>query len=126
MLTGLQRFGWAPVEENGYLIALKREGASVSLEPGGQLELSGAPLEHVHQTCREVSQHLREVKEVADEMGAGFLSLGFRPDTKLDDVPTENSTGINHTARVSGSTLMQTARECCHLHLSKALGLSNM
>ena len=87
MLTGLQRFGWAPVEENGYLIALKREGASVSLEPGGQLELSGAPLEHVHQTCREVSQHLREVKEVADEMGAGFLSLGFRPDTKLDDVP---------------------------------------
>jgi len=87
MLTGLQRFGWAPVEENGYLIALKRDGASVSLEPGGQLELSGAPLEHVHQTCREVSQHLREVKEVADEMGAGFLSLGFRPDTKLEDVP---------------------------------------
>jgi len=87
MLKGLQRFGWDPVEENGYLIALKRDGASVSLEPGGQLELSGAPLEHVHQTCREVSQHLREVKEVADEMGAGFLSLGFRPDTKLEDVP---------------------------------------
>lgn len=87
MLSGLQRFGWAPVEENGYLIALKRDGASVSLEPGGQLELSGAPLEHVHQTCREVSQHLREVKDVADEMGAGFLSLGFRPDTKLEDVP---------------------------------------
>lgn len=87
MLTGLQRFGWAPVEENGYLIALKRGGASVSLEPGGQLELSGAPLEHVHQTCQEVSQHLREVKEVADEMGAGFLSLGFRPDTRLEDVP---------------------------------------
>jgi glutamate--cysteine ligase len=87
MLSGLQRFGWTPVEENGYLIALKRDGASVSLEPGGQLELSGAPLEHVHQTCREVSTHLREVKEVADEMGAGFLSLGFRPDTKLEDVP---------------------------------------
>jgi len=60
---------------------------SVSLEPGGQLELSGAPLESVHQTCREVSTHMREVKEVADEMGAGFLSLGFRPDTKLEDVP---------------------------------------
>ncbi len=87
MLSDLQRFGWTPVEENGYLIALKRDGASVSLEPGGQLELSGAPLEHVHQTCREVSTHLREVKEVADEMGAGFLSLGFRPDTKLEDVP---------------------------------------
>ncbi len=87
MLTGLQRFGWAPVEEDGNLIALKRDGASVSLEPGGQLELSGAPLEHVHQTCAEVSRHLREVREIADEMGAGFLSLGFRPDTKLEDVP---------------------------------------
>jgi len=87
MLTGLQRFDWEPVSENGYLIALKREGASVSLEPGGQLELSGAPLETVHQTCGEVNRHLREVKEVADEFGAGFLSLGFRPDTRLEDVP---------------------------------------
>ncbi|WP_371397710.1 glutamate--cysteine ligase [Fretibacter rubidus] len=87
MLTGLQRFDWEPVVEGGNVIALKRDGASVSLEPGGQLELSGAPLEHVHQTCREVNIHLREVKEVADEIGAGFLSLGFRPDTKLEDVP---------------------------------------
>jgi glutamate--cysteine ligase len=87
MLEGLQRFDWQPVTEDGKLIALKREGASVSLEPGGQLELSGAPLEHVHQTCGEVSRHLREVKDVADEIGAGFLSLGFRPDTKLEDVP---------------------------------------
>lgn len=87
MLTGLQRFDWEPVLEHGKLIALKRDGASVSLEPGGQLELSGAPLEHVHQTCGEVNRHLREVKEVADEIGAGFLSLGFRPDTKLEDVP---------------------------------------
>ena len=87
MLKGLQRFEWEPVVENGFLIALKRDGASVSLEPGGQFELSGAPLENIHQTCGEVNRHLREVKEVADEMGAGFLSLGFRPDTKLEDVP---------------------------------------
>ena len=87
MLEGLQRFGWGPVFEGPNVIALKREGASVSLEPGGQLELSGAPLENVHQTCGEVNRHLREVKEVADEMGAGFLSLGFRPDTRLEDVP---------------------------------------
>jgi len=53
MLEGLQRFDWAPVFEDGNLIALKRDGASVSLEPGGQLELSGAPLEHIHQTCAE-------------------------------------------------------------------------
>ena len=87
MLEGLQRFDWTPVTEGGNLIALKRDGASVSLEPGGQLELSGAPLENIHQTCGEVSRHLREVREVADEIGAGFLSLGFRPDTKLEDVP---------------------------------------
>lgn len=87
MLEGLKRFDWDPVFESGNIIALKRDGASVSLEPGGQFELSGAPLDHVHQTCGEVSRHLREVREVADEIGAGFLSLGFRPDTKLDDVP---------------------------------------
>jgi len=87
ILEGLERFDWDPVFEGPNIIALKRNGASVSLEPGGQLELSGAPLENVHETCREVSQHLREVKEVADEIGAGFISLGFRPDTKLEDVP---------------------------------------
>ena len=87
MLEGLQRFGWKPVFEAGFLIALKKNGASVSLEPGGQFELSGAPLESVHDTCKEVSVHLKEVKAVADEIGAGFLSLGFRPITKLDDVP---------------------------------------
>ena len=87
MLEGLQKFDWEPVVENGFLIALKRDGASVSLEPGGQFELSGAPLDTVHQTCGEVNRHLREVKDVADDMGAGFLSLGFRPDTKLEDVP---------------------------------------
>ncbi|WP_017931593.1 glutamate--cysteine ligase [Robiginitomaculum antarcticum] len=87
MLEGLQRFDWEPILEKGYLIALKRNGASVSLEPGGQFELSGAPLKTVHETCREVSRHLREVRDVAGEIGAGFLSLGFRPDTKLEDVP---------------------------------------
>jgi len=87
ILEGLQRFDWEPVFEGPNIIALKRDGASVSLEPGGQLELSGAPLEHVHQTCAEVTRHLREVRDVADEIGAGFISLGFRPDTKLEDVP---------------------------------------
>ena len=87
ILEGLQRFDWDPEYEGDNVIALKRDGASVSLEPGGQLELSGAPLENVHQTCGEVHRHLREVREVADEVGAGFISLGFRPDTKLEDVP---------------------------------------
>ena len=87
MLEGLARFDWIPVEENGVTVALKREGASITLEPGGQFELSGAPLETVHQTCTEVNKHLREVKEVADEIGAGFLGLGFSPRWSLDETP---------------------------------------
>ena len=88
MLEGLRdQFDWQEVREDGYLIALKRAGASISLEPGGQFELSGAPLASVHETCGEVNLHLREVKTIADKIGAGFLSLGFRPDTKLEDVP---------------------------------------
>jgi len=72
---------------NPPFLILKRDDASVSLEPGGQLELSGAPVENVHETCAELNKHLREVKEVNGEIDAGFISLGFRPDTKLEDVP---------------------------------------
>ncbi len=87
ILQKLQRFDWEPVYEGENVIALKRDDASVSLEPGGQLELSGAPVENVHETCAELNKHLREVKEVNGEIDAGFISLGFRPDTKLEDVP---------------------------------------
>ena len=80
MLEGLRdRFGWAPVLEGDRIIGLEKDGANVSLEPGGQLELSGAPLETIHQTCDEVNVHLREVKEVADGIGAGFIGLGAAP-----------------------------------------------
>ena len=87
LLKGLVRYGWAPVEENGRTIALARDGASVTLEPAGQLELSGAPLETIHQTCREVGGHLREVREVADELGLGFLGMGFQPKWRRDEMP---------------------------------------
>ncbi|MFA4938931.1 glutamate--cysteine ligase [Brevundimonas sp.] len=84
MLEGLQRFGWSPVEENGFLIGLERRNAegfiaSVSLEPGGQFELSGAPLLTIHDICNETGQHLMEVKQVADQIGVGFLGAGFDP-----------------------------------------------
>jgi len=87
LLEGLTRFGWQAIEENGKPVALKREGGSVTLEPGGQFELSGAPLENLHETCREVNSHLREVREVADEVGAGFLGLGFSPKWSLEETP---------------------------------------
>lgn len=80
MLEGLRdRFGWKPIEEGGHLIGLKRDGASVSLEPGGQFELSGAPLETIHDTCNEVGKHLDEVREIAEPLGIAFLGLGASP-----------------------------------------------
>ncbi|CAN5299109.1 glutamate--cysteine ligase [soil metagenome] len=92
MLTGLQRFGWAPVEEGGHLIALTRKNAegmtaSISLEPGGQFELSGAPLLTIHDICNETGQHLMEVKQVADQLNLGFLGAGFDPLWTREDVP---------------------------------------
>ncbi len=87
MLRGLVRFGWQPYEENGKVIALTRDGASVTLEPAGQLELSGAMVENVHQTCCEVSNHLFEVKSVADELRLGFLGMGFQPKWQRDEMP---------------------------------------
>ena len=87
ILQGLRdQFNWAPVEENGYLIGLTKDGANVSLEPGGALELSGAPLETIHETCDEVNQHLREVKEIADKIGVGFIGLGAAPIWKHEHV----------------------------------------
>jgi len=92
MLEGLQRFGWSPVEENGFLIGLERRNAegfiaSVSLEPGGQFELSGAPLLTIHDICNETGQHLMEVKQVADQIGVGFLGAGFDPLWTREQVP---------------------------------------
>ncbi len=87
LLRGLTRFGWAPFEEKGKLIALTKAGASVTLEPAGQLELSGAMLENIHQTCCETMAHLREVKTVSDELGLGFLGMGFQPKWRRDEMP---------------------------------------
>ncbi len=88
LLMGLTRFGWDPELENGNPIALKRsDGASVSLEPAGQVELSGAPLRNIHQTCTEVSEHLKQVKAVARDMKIGFLGLGYQPKWPRADMP---------------------------------------
>ena len=87
ILEGLQTYGWEPIEEAGHLIGLTKDGANVSLEPGGQLELSGAPLRTLHQTCDEVHSHLNQCKEVAEKTGVGFLGLGFSPNLSRADAP---------------------------------------
>ena len=88
VLEGLRdRHGWTPIEEAGNIIGLEKDGANVSLEPGGQLELSGAPLEHIHQTCDEVNAHLADVKDVADALNVGFIGLGAAPEWRHEDMP---------------------------------------
>ena len=88
LLQGMRRFGWKPVVENGNTIALSNDArCSITLEPGGQFELSGAPLENLHQTCDEVHEHLRQVREVCDELGLGMLGLGFDPKWRREDIP---------------------------------------
>ncbi len=86
LLTGLQRFGWQPVFEKENVIALEMDGASITLEPAGQFELSGAMLETVHQTCNEVNAHLAQIREVSEEIGVGFIGLGFTPHWRREDV----------------------------------------
>ncbi len=87
MLEGLMRFGWAPVREGDNIIALTRGDGSITLEPAGQLELSGGQLDTIHETCSEVYGHLAEVKTVADELKLGFLGMGFQPKWRRDDMP---------------------------------------
>ncbi|MEM1362179.1 MAG: glutamate--cysteine ligase [Pseudomonadota bacterium] len=88
ILEGLRdRYGWLPLMEGGNIIGLTKDGANVSLEPGGQLELSGAPLQNIHETCDEVNVHLREVQSVAGGIGAGFIGLGAAPIWRHDDMP---------------------------------------
>ncbi|CAA7060160.1 unnamed protein product [Microthlaspi erraticum] len=82
-----ERFEWEKVMEDDKIIGLKQGKQSISLEPGGQFELSGAPLETLHQTCAEVNSHLYQVKAVAEEMGIGFLGIGFQPKWRREDIP---------------------------------------
>ncbi len=87
LLAGMTAFGWEPVEEGGHVIALKGPDGAISLEPAGQFELSGAPLESIHETCAESNRHLAQCREVGDRLGIGFLGLGFWPDKRRDELP---------------------------------------
>tara|TARA_B100000686_G_scaffold348353_1_gene439203 strand:- start:4823 stop:6157 length:1335 start_codon:yes stop_codon:yes gene_type:complete len=83
ILKSLIRFGWKEVIEEGFIIALKKDKQSITLEPGGQLELSGAPLQNIHKTCSEVNDHLDQLKIIGNELKIGFLGIGARIEGKL-------------------------------------------
>ena len=79
--------GWKPLKEDDNIIALTKKKASITLEPGGQFELSGAPLNNIHETCREINNHLLFTKQIEEKFNIGFLGLGFFPIGELKDVP---------------------------------------
>ncbi|MCA8928263.1 MAG: glutamate--cysteine ligase, partial [Alphaproteobacteria bacterium] len=88
LLRGLaERYAWEPIKENGNTIALTdHAGGSITLEPGGQFELSGAPLETIHETCREVHTHLDQVRTVCNDLGLGMVGIGFDPKWRREDI----------------------------------------
>jgi glutamate--cysteine ligase len=116
LLMGLTEFGWTPVEEGGNVIALAGPDGAVSLEPAGQFELSGAPLEHLHQSCAEAGRHLRQVKAIGDRLGLGFLGLGMWPDKARADLPRmpkgRYAIMLRHMPRVGTLGLDMMLRTC--------------
>ncbi|MGH8162777.1 MAG: glutamate--cysteine ligase [Rhodanobacteraceae bacterium] len=87
LLEGMAHCGWELVREHDLPIALSRGLASVTLEPAGQLELSGAPVENIHETCCEVHEHLDDVRGVAEKLGLGILGMGFQPKWTREEMP---------------------------------------
>jgi glutamate--cysteine ligase len=82
----IERFGWDAEEQDGNIIALSRDKAQITLEPGGQIELSGEPCDSIHCTYAEFNQHIRELLEVAEPLGIIFLGLGMQPVSRLDEI----------------------------------------
>ena len=116
ILLNLKDFGWEPVEEGGKVIAMRGDDGTVSLEPAGQLELSGAPLENLHETCNEAGRHLSQVKEIGERCGVGFLGLGMWPDKTREDLPImpkgRYEIMMRHMPRVGALGLDMMLRTC--------------
>jgi glutamate--cysteine ligase len=81
-----ERFGWEPKEDEGHVIALARDGASITLEPGGQVELSGKQCDSLHCTYGELMTHVRELSAVGRDLDIAFLGLGMQPISTLDEI----------------------------------------
>ncbi len=116
LLMALTEFGWTPIEEGGNVIAMAGPDGTVSLEPAGQLELSGAPLENLHQTCAETGRHLAQVKQIGDKFGLGYLGLGLWPDKRRDELPImpkgRYDIMLRHMPRVGTMGLDMMLRTC--------------
>ena len=116
LLMALTEFGWKPVMEGDHVIALSGADGSVSLEPAGQFELSGAPLENLHQTCTETGRHLEQVLKIGETFGIGFLGLGMWPDKTRGELPImpkgRYAIMLRHMPRVGTMGLDMMLRTC--------------
>lgn len=116
LLLGLTDFGWKPVYEGENVIALAGQDGAISLEPAGQFELSGAPLDNLHQTCAETGRHLEQVKAVGDKLGIGFLGLGMWHDKTRAELPImpkgRYEIMLRHMPRVGNLGLDMMLRTC--------------
>ena len=116
LLGELEQYGWKPVIEGGNAIAMSGPDGSISLEPAGQFELSGAPLESLHDTCAETGRHLEQVKAAGEKLGIGFLGLGMWPDKTRAELPImpkgRYAIMLRHMPRVGSMGLDMMLRTC--------------
>ncbi|MGH6616927.1 glutamate--cysteine ligase [Sphingomonas sp.] len=116
LLDALTDYGWRPVLEGGKVIALSGADGSISLEPAGQFELSGAPLDNLHETCAETGRHLEQIKAIGDKFGIGFLGLGMWPDKSRAELPImpkgRYAIMLRHMPRVGSMGLDMMLRTC--------------
>ena len=82
----LKQNGWNEIKENDNIIGLKKENLSITLEPGLQIELSGAPCQNIHETCKEVNLYLKELKQACSKFNIGVIGIGFIPNAKFDEI----------------------------------------
>jgi glutamate--cysteine ligase len=116
LLMALTEYGWEPIEEGGKVIAMSGPDGAVSLEPAGQLELSGAPLENLHQTCAETGRHLAQVKAIGERFGLGYLGMGLWSDKTREALPImpkgRYAIMLRHMPRVGTMGLDMMLRTC--------------
>lgn len=116
LLSAMTDYGWEPVTEGGNVIAMSGVDGAISLEPAGQLELSGAPLENLHQTCAETGRHLVQVKSIGDKLGLAYLGLGLWPDKTREELPImpkgRYEIMLRHMPRVGSMGLDMMLRTC--------------
>ena len=116
LLMALTEYGWTPIMEGDNVIAMSGPDGAVSLEPAGQLELSGAPLKSLHETCQETGRHLMQVKAIGDKLGLGYLGLGLWPDKTRAELPVmpkgRYDIMLRHMPRVGSMGLDMMLRTC--------------